>query len=177
MLGPSSRSTVAFMMILASSGFLGQAAGQPDPKEVKKIPTILTAKPLESDPKDDEAQKLLKALYNERLAIAGQHYRLYAGHHSNDCEVVLDQARRLRSVGLEIAATSAEKTHLLEQMLELSARINSFVGAREALFKRPGNQDTYLLQLQKIRAFELETRIELAKLKKTLKAENEKGPK
>src|SRR5262249_37709041 len=95
---------VALAALLLPIGFPRVVVSQPTPEELeelRRVPAILAAKPLETGPKDNESQKLLKALYNERLAITARHYELFRNDWPQ-CDTVFDPARRLRAAGLEL---------------------------------------------------------------------------
>jgi hypothetical protein len=151
--------------ILATFGFAGGWVLAQGEDELK-LPGILTAKPLEPSPKDDELQKLRKALYNERIAITARHYQLFRLGHKPDCETVFDPLRRVKSVALEIFATPSERRFFQEQLSEFTDRVADVVMRRKMYYQQRHHPDTLRLQLQKIQEFRLEVQIDLLKLNK-----------
>ena len=105
----------------------GSSASQPPPKKPparpeEKVPTLLTAKPLKVDPKDDELRKLLKARYNEALAEAKGYYefeKLPVDRIIN-FDDLYGRWQRLVQAGLELCDKPAEKVTLLTQYVELT---------------------------------------------------------
>jgi hypothetical protein len=75
-------------------------------------PAFLTAKPLETSPKQDERQKLLTTLYNNRVAFTLAEYKAFrAGVPS--VERLFTAARGLLHTGLELYDNPEQKKTLL----------------------------------------------------------------
>jgi len=91
----------------------------------KKPPALLTAKPLQDDPKDDELRKLLKARYNEALGEAKAYHEF--GKLGVDTIINLDDLygrwQRLVQARLELCDKPTEKVELLSQYVELTKEL------------------------------------------------------
>lgn len=161
----------------AFSGCLFWSGANPTgkrPREFPKEPPILTAKPLQSAPGDDDLTKLLKALYNERLGLAVLHYENLVGGVENNTEALVDSARRLLRAGMEIYQRPQQKIDLLKQMLELSRKadmIMDWIGDPKA--NKTIAPERRELERRKVREFKLELEIEMLRVKKAA----DSGPK
>jgi hypothetical protein len=109
---------------------------KPSDKPRVKLPTLLSAKPLKVDPKDDELRKLLKARYNEVLAEARDFYAFEEFAKHNAIEWYLTQEDRYRMLqrvvqaGLEVYETPSDGIALLGQYLEEARRLENRAQAR-----------------------------------------------
>ena len=159
-------------IVLATVAFFAcifRLAAQPTgkaPTEFPAEPPLLTAKPLEGTPNDDDLRKLLKALYNERLAQTSRHYRNLRGGINLNTEALVDSARRLLSAGLEIHQGPKEKIDFVERMLELCNKgdmIADHIDGKKYATIKP---ETRVLERHKLREFRLELQIEILRAKK-----------
>ncbi len=116
---------MALCLLLTLVGSAAAQAPQPQKPPAQpqvKLPAILTAKPLQDDPKDDELRKLLKARYNEAVSELKAYYeeeslgvdRLYT------LDELYKPWQRLVQAGLELCDKPAEKVALLTQYVEIT---------------------------------------------------------
>ncbi|MBI2804964.1 MAG: hypothetical protein HYX68_08285 [Planctomycetes bacterium] len=107
---------------------------QVDVKEFHKKPILFGRKALTIPPASNEEKRLHIGLYNERLAITEDAYRLFfrGDRHVSrlDCDTVFVPARRLRSSGMEVLDCEAEKINFLAHLLELADRVDFVVAVR-----------------------------------------------
>jgi hypothetical protein len=159
----------ALSLITAFSACANLGA-KPSEKELEEIPAIITAKPLKEAPGDSESQKLLKALYNERLALLAGYFLDYRRGEWEKSTEVLHAARRLMRVGMELHDKSKDKIDLLKQLLEVSKKLETFTEHRAEMVPNPQTKDKYERSLElerhKLREFNLEVEIEMLKVKK-----------
>lgn len=124
----SSAALFAVAALFLSSTAQGQPLPPPPQREVK-LPALFKAKPLAVSPKDSELQKLLKARYN----VAVKETRaLYAGFAQGrgGMEAVSQAAIRIYQAGMEAPISPQRKAALLDDYVELMARMEDITQAR-----------------------------------------------
>jgi hypothetical protein len=151
---PAKIIALAFFALAACLGAAPMAYEAPLP------PAIVLEKPQEIAPDDDESIRLLKMLYNERLDFTKSYYKAYAGPVEGSIDLVLNSARRLLSVGMELQPKPEQTIALLQKMQELAAKMDLLMG----IGKRRGEG----YNPQKLREFKLEVELQLLKAKKAL---------
>jgi hypothetical protein len=129
--------------------------------DLYKVPKILTAKPIQNAPGDDELQKLLKARYNESVAETALRYQDYL-EGKERIDPLLDAANRWLRAGMELYPRPQERAALLKRMLEVADRLEAFrqsllTTTKPARFQREGH---------KLRQWRLDIEINLVKAKK-----------
>lgn len=101
-----------------------------------KLPALLSAKLLKTDPQDDELRKLLKARYNEAVSEAREYYE--QEELANRNAICLDPGQdyryrmlqRVVHAGLELCDKPADKVALLTQYLEVTKEIEKLAQTR-----------------------------------------------
>lgn len=146
-------------------GCFGGLPAVPAEKDDLGPPPILTSKPLKEAAGDGEQQKLLKDLYNERLALTAAYYRKLREGRFASCDIVLDPARRLLRAGMELYPRPADKSTFLKQMLQLAERVEGnvkYYGDRGGFYQG----DALVFDVHKAHEFKLEVELEIVKAKK-----------
>ena len=114
--------SLCLLLTLAGRSASQPPSEKPPTRPEEKPPALLTAKPLQIDPKDDELRKLLKARYNEALAEAKANYefeKLPVDRLVN-FDDLYGRWQRLVQAGLELCDKPAEKVALLTQYVDLT---------------------------------------------------------
>jgi hypothetical protein len=118
------------LLAIPLGGFaIPSPAAQPAQPAEPKLPAILTAKPLQAGPGDDDLRKLLIARYNAAVAEAAGRIQEFQTGHCN-LEAMAGVARRLVDSGLELRDKAADQVTLREQFLELAKEIEKIVQVR-----------------------------------------------
>jgi hypothetical protein len=154
-------------LLIAFLSIAGWVRADLSEKEERRLPPpILTAKPLETTPKDDEQQKLLKALYNERQAITATYYKDYRQGRRENADPILDCARRLLRTGMELYQSREDQLKLLKEMAELADRVELNAIHFEEQYGATQSNGLARFDSRKAREFKLEIELETLKLKK-----------
>jgi hypothetical protein len=155
---------LALVAVFSACAILG---AKPTEKQTEEVPAIITAKPLKEAPGDDELQKLLKGLYNERLALVAGEYWYYQTGRAGKVDELLDAARRLMRTGMELHDKSKDKIDLLTHFVELSNKVEMLLALRVGIGADKESKERFLeLERQKLRAFKLEMEIQMLRVKK-----------
>lgn len=137
-----------------------QARQAPVQPEVK-VPTLLTAKPVKEDPKDDDLRKLLKARYNEAVAEMEARYKEFlSGRERGTFDAMVEVAQRLVQSGLELNDKPAERAALLAQYVELTKEVEKIAQARFDVARIPVDE------LHRARYQRLDAEIQLLRAKR-----------
>jgi len=148
-------------LVISLLSIAGWVRAEPSEKEDRSLPPpILTAKPLETTPQDDEQQKLLKGLYNERQAITATYYKDYRHGKLATADPVLDCARRLLRTGMELYQSRADQLKLLKEMAELADRVEVNAIHYEELLGTLQSNGQARFDRRKAREFKLEVELE-----------------
>jgi hypothetical protein len=125
----------------------------------EKWPKVLLAKPLQEMPREDALKKLQRGLYNARHEIARFHFNQFIGG-TKTGEDFLDAAETLLRVGLDFYQAPKERIIFLEQMREVSEKVNAVVDL-------PGRRSRVSpLEGSKAKAFQLLVEIAILKEKR-----------
>src|SRR5690349_9591043 len=100
-----------------------------DSEKTPGLPHILSARPLENAPGDDELVTLRKALYNERQAIALARYTGYRMGRGGGDEL-LHSVRGLQRAGMEIYKRDQDRLRLLKDVMELVKGVEAMASER-----------------------------------------------
>jgi hypothetical protein len=152
---------LSFSAILAATAICGSQSAvlaQPEKQGEEAIPALFRAKPLENAPGDDELHKLLKARYNERLALTLAHCRGYRTG-SELVSPTIESARRLLRAGMDLNEGPAERRVFLLQVDDAAKKL-------EAMMQGRNQGDARQLEARILREFQLEIAIEIHKTKK-----------
>jgi hypothetical protein len=109
------------LFVIPAGGVIAQEPQrrQQDQAPYDRLPALLTAKPVQPDPKDDDLRKLLVARYNESVAEMKVRYTEFqAGKTTIDS--MLGASQRLLKSGLELSGNPQDRIKLLEQFLEMA---------------------------------------------------------
>ena len=134
-----------------------------------EVPPAILCDPLEISKDDDELTRLLKAHYNERLALTLALYKRYAAGAPTargqqgvvGGESLFDSARRLLAHGMLVFNTPAEKAKLLNKMQALCVKAEVIA----QYFETFPNVDTECMILERHRTEEFRLELEIAALK------------
>jgi len=116
------RPTLALIVTLSLFATTSPLCAQDKDQPEKKLPSILDAKPLKADAKDDELKKLLIARYNAAVEEMTVRYALIQAGQA-DSNAAFESSQRLLLSGLELCDKPADRVTLLTQYLELTRAV------------------------------------------------------
>jgi hypothetical protein len=126
---PEAWLSLALFLLPASYSAAQAPQRRPDPSGTK-LPSLLTAKPVKEDPKDDELRKLLKARYNDAVGEMKVLSKMYREGRAGTDALLNEAGQRLVRAGLELYDKPAERVALLTQYVELTMLVEKVVQGR-----------------------------------------------
>jgi hypothetical protein len=104
-------------------------AAQPAATGQKKLPRLLTAKPVGSTEERDEMRKLMRARYHAALEEVRGRYQQFL-HGNGKADSMFDAFRRLLASGVVAADTGKAQVEFLEQYVDLTRQVSNMVSGQ-----------------------------------------------
>jgi hypothetical protein len=105
----------------------GALAAQEKSSDAKKVPALLSAKPLSTTDQKDKLRRLVRERYNLALEEVRARYRRYQDEPNSSLELIFDALHRLRVAGVEAADTGRGRIEFLQRYVELTRYIEQGV--------------------------------------------------